>query len=327
MQAIVLVGGEGTRLRPLTSDVPKPALTLVDRPFLAYMVEWLGSYGVTEVVLACGFLPDVLQEALGKGEHEGVRLRYVVEPERRGTAGAIRFAADTLGDELDDRFLALNGDVLTDLDLAALIRAHGDLGARATLALYPVDDSAAYGLVTADPDGRVEAFVEKSGESVPGEVNAGVYCLERSVLELVPPGREVSIEREVFPRLIGGGLAARRLEGYWMDIGTPRRYLQASWDILEGRVETEVRPTAPGLLIDLGAEVDSTATVGPRAVVSAGCTVAAGAEVRESVLLEGSAVGAGARVSGSVLAAGAKVEAGAILADAIVGRDERVPAR
>jgi mannose-1-phosphate guanylyltransferase len=327
MQAIVLVGGEGTRLRPLTSDVPKPALTLVDRPFLAYMVEWLGSYGVTEVVLACGFLPDVLQEALGKGEHEGVRLRYVVEPERRGTAGAIRFAADTLGDELDDRFLALNGDVLTDLDLAALIRAHDDLGARATLALYPVDDSAAYGLVTADPDGWVGEFVEKSGESVPGEVNAGVYCLERSVLELVPPGREVSIEREVFPRLIGGGLAARRLEGYWMDIGTPRRYLQAGWDILEGRVESEVRPTAPGLLVDLGAEVDSTATVGPRAVVSAGCTVAAGAEVRESVLLEGSAVGAGARVSGSVLAAGAKVEAGAILADAIVGKDERVPAR
>jgi mannose-1-phosphate guanylyltransferase len=327
MQAIVLVGGEGTRLRPLTSDVPKPALTLVDRPFLAFMVEWLGSYDVTEVVLACGFLPDVLQDALGKGEHEGVRLRYVVEPERRGTAGAIRFAADTLGDELDDRFLAVNGDVLTDLDLAALIRAHDDLGARATLALYPVDDSAAYGLVTVDPDGWVEDFVEKSGESVPGEVNAGVYCLERSVLELVPPGREVSIEREVFPRLVGGGLAARRLEGYWMDIGTPERYLQASWDILEGRVETEVRPTAPGILVGPGAEVDSTAIVGPRAVVSAGCTVAAGAEVRESVLLEGSAVGAGARVSGSVLAAGATVEAGAILDDTIVGRDERVPAR
>src|SRR6478752_857218 len=140
MQAIVLVGGEGTRLRPLTEDVPKSALTLVDRPFLAYMVEWLGSHGVSEVVLACGFLPDVLQEALGEGEHEGVGLRYVVEPERRGTAGAIRFAADTLGDDLEDRFLALNGDVLTDLDLAALTRAHDQLGARATLALYPVED-------------------------------------------------------------------------------------------------------------------------------------------------------------------------------------------
>src|SRR5215218_9361681 len=141
MQAIVLVGGEGTRLRPLTSDVPKPALTLVDRPFLAYMIEWLGSHGVTEVVLACGFLPDVLQEALGEGEHAGVRLRYVTEPDRRGTAGAIRFAADVLGDELEDRFLALNGDVLTDLDLGALIAAHGERGARATIALYPVEDS------------------------------------------------------------------------------------------------------------------------------------------------------------------------------------------
>src|SRR4249920_1145235 len=124
MQAIVLVGGEGTRLRPLTDTIPKPALTLVDRPFLAYMVEWLAGHGVTEVVLACGFLPDVLREALGEEEHEGVRLSYAVEPERRGTAGAIRFAADTLGERLEDRFLALNGDVLTDLDLTALLRAH-----------------------------------------------------------------------------------------------------------------------------------------------------------------------------------------------------------
>ena len=124
MQAIVLVGGEGTRLRPLTADVPKPALTLVDRPFLAYMVEWLAGHGVTEVVLACGFLPDVLREALGGTEHAGARLTYVVEPERRGTAGAIRFAAEALGEALDDRFLALNGDVLTDLDLSALMRAH-----------------------------------------------------------------------------------------------------------------------------------------------------------------------------------------------------------
>jgi mannose-1-phosphate guanylyltransferase len=326
MQAIVLVGGEGTRLRPLTTDVPKPALTLVDRPFLAYMVEWLGAHGVTEVVLACGFLPDVLQEALGEGEHEGVRLRYVVEPERRGTAGAIRYAADQLGDALQDRFLALNGDVLTDLDLTALRRSHEELGARGTLALYRVDDCAAYGLVSVDADGWVGDFAEKTGEPVPGEVNAGAYVLERSVLELIPPGREVSIEREVFPRLVGEGLAALCLEGYWMDIGTPERYLQATWDILEGRVETEVRPTAPGLLVRPGAEIDPEAAVGPRAVVSARCTVAAGAEVRDSVLLEGSAVGAGARVRGSVLAAGATVEPGARLDDAILGRDERVSA-
>jgi mannose-1-phosphate guanylyltransferase len=327
VQAIVLVGGEGTRLRPLTSEVPKPALTLVDRPFLAYMIEWLAAHGVTEAVLACGFLPDVLQEALGEGEHAGVRLTYVVEPERRGTAGAIRFAADALGDDLDERFLALNGDVLTDLDLTALIEAHRERQARATIALYPVEDSAAYGLVSVDGEGWVTEFVEKTGEAVPGEVNAGAYFLERSVLDLIPPDREVSIEREVFPLLVGDGLAALRLDGYWMDIGTPERYLQASWDILEGRVATRVRPSAPGLLIGAGVEIADGATVGPRAVVSPGCRIAAGAEVRDSVLLDGCVVGEGAKVAGSVLAPGVAVAAGAELADAVIGRGERVPAQ
>jgi mannose-1-phosphate guanylyltransferase len=327
MQAIVLAGGEGTRLRPLTNDVPKPALTLVDRPFLAYMVEWLAGHGVTEAVLACGFLPDVLREALGDGEHAGVRLTYVAEPDRRGTAGAIRFAADALGEELEDRFLALNGDVLTDLDLTALMRAHEERGARGTIALHPVEDSAAYGLVGVDADGWVTEFAEKTGESAPGEINAGAYVLERSVLDLVPPGREVSIEREVFPRLIGDGLGALRLDGYWMDIGTPERYLQASWDILEGRVATRVRPTAPGLLVGDGAEIGDGATVGPRAVVSPGCRIGDRAEVRGSVLLEGCSVREGARVRDSVLGAGVTVDAGAALTGAIVGRDERVPAQ
>jgi len=327
MQAVVLVGGEGTRLRPLTNDVPKPALTLVDRPFLAYMVEWLAAHGVTEAVLACGFLPDVLREALGDGEHAGVRLTYVAEPERRGTAGAIRFAAEALGDDLDDRFLALNGDVLADLDLSALVWAHRERGARATIGLHPVEDSAAYGLVSVAADGAVTDFVEKTGAPVPGEVNAGAYVLERSVLDLIPPGREVSIEREVFPRLVGEGLGALRLDGYWMDIGTPERYLQASWDILEGRVATRVRPTAPGLLVGAEAEIDAAAVVGPRAVVAPGCRLAAGVQVQDSVLLDGCSIGAGARVSGSVLGPGVTVEAGAEVDGAVVGRDERVPAQ
>jgi mannose-1-phosphate guanylyltransferase len=326
MQAIVLVGGEGTRLRPLTDSIPKPALTLVDRPFLAYMVEWLGRYGVTEVVLACGFLPDVLREALGDGEHAGVRLRYVTEPDRRGTAGAIRFAAEALGDALEERFLALNGDVLCDLDLSALLRAHEQRGARATLALYPVEDSSAYGLVSCDGDGAVREFTEKNGAEVPGEINAGAYVLERSVLDLIAPGREVSIEREVFPRLVGDGLCGLCLGGYWMDIGTPERYLQASWDILEGRVKTAVVPTAPGLLVAAGAEVATAARVGPRAVISPGCTVADGAEVREAVLLDGCTVAEGAIVTRSVLAPGASVLPAAEVTDAIVGRDAIVPA-
>jgi mannose-1-phosphate guanylyltransferase len=326
MQAIVLVGGEGTRLRPLTNSTPKPALTLVDRPFLAYMIEWLAGHGVTEVVLACGFLPDVLRGALdGEEERAGVRIRYVVEPEPLGTAGAIRFAADQLGAELEDRFLALNGDVLTDLDLSALLGAHGKGERAATIALHPVEDSSAFGLVHSDEDGAVRAFLEKTGERTPGEVNAGMYALERSVLELIPPGENVSIERDVFPRLVGAGLHALLLEGYWVDIGTPERYLQASWDILEGRVATRVEPTGSGVLIDPGAEVADGATVGPRAVVGPGCRVRPGAEVLESVLLDGCTVGEGARVLGSVLAPGADVPAHAAVEGAVAAEGERVP--
>jgi mannose-1-phosphate guanylyltransferase len=326
MQAIVLVGGEGTRLRPLTDAIPKPALSLVDRPFLAYMVEWLGGHGVSEVVLACGFLPDVLRGALGEEERGGVRLTYVTEPERRGTAGAVRFAAERLGERLEERFLVLNGDVLCDLDLGALLRAHAERDARATLGLHPVPDAAAYGLVDTDEAGAVLEFLEKTGEAVPGEVNAGAYVLERSVLDLIPAGREVSIEREVFPQLVGEGLHGLLLEGYWMDIGTPGRYLQASWDILEGRVRTGVRPTAPGLFLAPEAEVDAAATVGPRAVLSPGCEVAAGAEVRGSVLLGGCTVGPGARVVDSILAPGVSVQAGAEVRDAVLGQDEIVQA-
>jgi mannose-1-phosphate guanylyltransferase len=343
VQAIVLVGGEGTRLRPLTETVPKPALTLVDRPFLAYMIEWLARHGVEEVVLACGFLPDVLREALvGEEERAGVRISYVVEPERRGTAGAIRFAADELGDRLEDRFLALNGDVLTDLDLTALLQAHanpgsavplpgstgirnsGTDGAAATIALHPVSDSSAYGLVRTGASGEVQDFTEKTGEDVPGEINAGMYVLERSVLDLIPPGEEVSIERDVFPKLVGNGLHGLRLDGYWMDIGTPERYLQASWDILERRVETQVQPTAPGMLV-AAAEIASDATIGPRAVVGPGCRIQSGAEVRESVLLDGCTVGEKARVRGSILSAGVEVSHGASLEGDVIGNGETIP--
>jgi mannose-1-phosphate guanylyltransferase len=307
--------------------VPKPAVTLVDRPFLAYAIEWLAAHGVTEVVLACGFLPGVLREALADEEaRAGVEITYVAEPEPLGTAGAIRFAADALGDRLEERFLALNGDVLADLDLSALLRAHEQHDARATIGLHPVDDSSAYGLVRCDEEGKVLEFLEKTGEQVPGEINAGAYVLDRSVLDLVPAGQAVSIEREVFPRLVGDGLCGLLLDGYWMDIGTPDRYLQASWDILENRVETRVKPTAPGLLVAADAAIDEESSVGPRAVVSGGCRVSRGAEVEDSVLLEGCTVGRDALVRGSILAPGAEVDPGAQLVNAVIGRDERVAA-
>jgi len=324
MQALVLVGGQGTRLRPLTATVPKPAVSLIDRPFISYMVEWLGRHGVDEIIMACGFLPDALREVVGDGEPGGPGIIYVAEPEPRGTAGAIKFASE----HLDGRFLALNGDVLTDLDLTALVAAHEASGARATLGLYPVDDPTGYGLVRHRDDGEITEFLEKPSpdEIDTDEVNAGAYVLERPVLDLIPEGKEVSIEREVFPRLVGKGLHGKRLEGYWMDIGTPDRYLQASWDILEGRVKTGVEATAKGLYVDESAVIAGDATVGPRAVIAAGVRVKSSAHVKNSVVLDRCTVGEGSEVTGSILSPGVRVEPGALVTDAVIGEDEVVAA-
>jgi mannose-1-phosphate guanylyltransferase len=343
MQALILVGGEGTRLRPLTLTVPKPVVPLVDRPLIRYMIEWLARHGVDDIVMACGFLATGVRDVLGEGGDGGPRLRYVEEPEALGTAGAIKFAERFL----DERFLALNGDVLTDLDLTALIELHEQREAVATLALYPVDDPSAYGLVRRTEEGEIREFVEKPDpEQIDtDEVNAGAYVLERSVLELVPEGREVSIELEVFPRLVGKGLFGRRLPGYWMDIGTPERYLQASWDILERRVETELaerldpdgRLLEADVTVEAGAEVVAPAAVearsrigagarvGSHAVLGAGCEIGERAEVERSALHRGCRVGAGARVTGAILAAGVEIGEGAVVGEGtVVGEGARV---
>jgi mannose-1-phosphate guanylyltransferase len=338
MQALILVGGEGTRLRPLTETVPKAVMPLAGKPFLSYMIDWLGRHGVDEIVLACGYRADVVREVLGEGGSP--RLHYVEEPEPLGTGGAIKFAAA----ELDERFLALNGDVLTDLDLSALMSSHEQRGARASLGLYPVDDATGYGLVKFDGGGAVTEFLEKPEVPGPGEINAGTYVLERSVLDLIPDGEMVSIERDVFPRLIGEGLHALPLPGYWMDIGTPDRYLQATWDILERQVESELgeRLDEQGRLIDADADVDEDATVtgpalieagsrigpeavvGPRTVVGSSCEIGAQATVSSSVLLEDCKVGEGATVRGSIAGAGAQVSTGATVGDgSVLGAGER----
>ena len=325
MQAVVLVGGEGTRLRPLTLTQPKPAVPLVDRPFIRFMVDWLGRHGVDEVLMACGFRAEDLRSALGDEVPGGPSITYVQEGEPLGTAGPLRLAADQ--GLLGDRFLVLNGDVLTDLDLTALQRQHSETGAAISLALYPVDDPSSYGLVRRAEDGRVLEFVEKPDPQQidTDEISAGAYVVESSILDLIPPGRAVSIEREIFPQLVGQGLYGRRLEGYWMDIGTPERYLQASWDILEGRVETDVEATEPGLWVDAGARVADGASLGPRAVVSGDCDVGEGAVVTESVLLEACRIGAEAEVRGAILAAGVTVAERVKLAPgAVIGSGARV---
>jgi mannose-1-phosphate guanylyltransferase len=341
MQALILVGGEGTRLRPLTNTVPKSVMPLAGKPFLSYMIEWLGRHGVEEVVLACGFKADKVREVLGEGDRP--RLHYVEEPEPLGTGGAIKFAAEQLG----DRFLALNGDVLTDLDLTALMNFHEERRAAATLGLYPVEDATGYGLVRSAADGEVLEFLEKPEKPGPGEINAGTYALEHRVLEPVPSGRMVSIEREVFPQVIGHGLYALPLQGYWMDIGTPDRYLQATWDILERRVETELggRLDDDGRLISADAELDgdaaiegpalvqegarigAEAVVGPRAVIGPDCDIGAGAVIVSSVLHEGCTVGENATVAGTIAGRGVEIAAGArVDPGTVLGAGEKVAA-
>ncbi len=322
MQALILAGGEGRRLRPLTATVPKPVLPLAGRPHIAYVIDWLAAHGVDDVVVSCGHLADGVRAALaGLG---GPAISVVEEPDARGTAGAIRFAEQQLG----ERFLVINGDVLCDLDLTAMIDQHERAGAAATIALHPVEDPSAYGLVRRTGEGEITDFVEKPGpEQIDtDEINAGAYLLERSVLELIPPGRAVSIEREVFPELVGRGLYGRRLDGYWIDIGTPGRFLQANWDILERTISTATgeRLEGEGLLVESGAEVAGAtvlapalvgegvtagagATIGPRAVIGPGSSIAEGAKVEESVLLSGCTVGRGARLRGAILSAEAVI--------------------
>lgn len=336
MQALVLVGGMGTRLRPLTYAVPKPVLPLVDRPFLAYMLEWLGRHGVTEVLLASGFAAGKLKDQLGDAAPDSLSIRFVEEPEPLGTAGGVKYAEALLG----ERFLVLNGDILTDLDLTDLLAAHEETGARATLGLYPVADPSAYGLVRRKPEGEVLEFLEKpEPEQIDtDEISAGMYVLEREVLELIPAGRESSIEREVFPRLVGRGLYGRRLEGYWADIGKPDTYLRASWDILEGNVETDVRDRLDGegvlregeaelaadaeviapAAILAGASVGAGAVVGPRAVVGAGSEIGPGARIENSVLHSKCVIGEGAVLRDSILGAGVEVQPGAALSGEVL---------
>jgi mannose-1-phosphate guanylyltransferase len=324
VQALILAGGEGTRLRPLTSTVPKPVVPLVDRPFIAYMIEWLRGHGVDDVILACGFMADGVRSVLGDGSSVGVRLRYVEEPTPLGTGGALKYAEELL----DERFFMLNGDVLTDMDLTAQLRQHEETGARATLALIEVADPSAYGLVRLDDDLAVREFVEKPSPDEAGTflVNAGAYILERDVLDgLAPSGTKISIEREVFPTLVGNGLYGYEASGYWMDIGTPERYLQATFEILEGDVRTEVgRAVAEAggvlrrggngsgivhgpALVGTGCELAADAVVGSRSVLGSGVTVGRASHIESSVVLDGATVGAGTRITSSIIGPGVRI--------------------
>jgi mannose-1-phosphate guanylyltransferase len=325
MQAVILVGGEGTRLRPLTSTVPKPVVPLVDRPMMVYMLEWLRGHGIDDVIMSCGFKATKVREVLGDGSQLGIRLRFVEEPDPRGTAGALKFAEELL----DERFLMLNGDVLTDIDLTAQIARHEATGATGTLALVPVPDPSSYGLVRLRADGAVDEFLEKPPADAVLDTNlisAGAYVLERSVLDLIAPDRNVSIEREVWPALVDDGLYGFvDDDAYWIDVGTPERYLQATFDILEGNVRTGVAEKlgAGFLAVDPSARVFGRAV--PPAIVGAGAQIAEGARVGSLAVVAGDvSIGAGAIVERAVVLQGASVGDGCILRDCIVGPGVRV---
>ena len=321
MQALILAGGEGTRLRPLTSRVPKPVVQLVGRPFISYMIDWLRRHGVDDIILACGFMAGGVRTVLGDGSSLGVRLRYVEEPAPLGTGGALKYAEELL----QPRFFMLNGDVLTDMDLTAQLRQHEETGARVTLALMAVEDPSAYGLVRRRDDRSVSEFVEKPSpdEIDTNLVNAGAYIIEREVLAgMAPAGTRISIERELFPTLVDRGLFGYEAAGYWMDIGTPERYLQATFEILDGEVLTEIGTRvaqAAGVLFEDGREGIDGVVHGP-AIVGARCRLAAGSIIgARTVLGRGVSVGEGAHIEGSVLLDGVRIGARTRISDSIIG--------
>jgi mannose-1-phosphate guanylyltransferase len=325
MQAVILVGGEGTRLRPLTSTVPKPVVPLVDRPLIVFMLEWLRRHGVDDVVLCCGFLPTMVQDVLGDGSALGLRLHFIAEPEPLGTAGALKYAES----RLDERFLMLNGDVLTDLDLTAQIAQHEATGAQGTLALVGVEDPTAYGLVRLEADNAVREFVEKPRpDQVDTKlISAGAYVLERSVVDRIDAGRAVSIEREVWPSLVGNGLYGFPCEAFWSDIGTPDRYLQASFDIIDGRIDTAVGAQPDGSYVNVAGTVQNAGLIVAPAVVPAGCRIESGARVGGlAVLGPDVTVGAGAVIERSVVLAGCQIGPGCVLRDCIVAPGARIGA-
>jgi mannose-1-phosphate guanylyltransferase len=321
VRAVVLVGGFGTRLRPLTCARPKQMLPIVHRPMIEFVIGNLAEHGVDDVVLSLGYRPEAFREAYPDGRCAGVSLHYAQEPEPLDTAGAIRFAALDAG--IDDRFLVLNGDVLTDLNVTQFVAFHERVGAEGTIALHKVADPSRYGVVPTDGDGRVLAFVEKPepGTAPTDLINAGTYVLEPSVLDRIAGGRRVSVEREVFPAMVADrSLYAIDGETYWIDTGTPQEYVQAQLDLTQGLRGEPVDGVDPTAQIEAGATV-------MRSIIGAGASVAAGARVEGAVLLRGARVGAGAVVEGSVIGERAEVADGARVTGCSVVGDGEVVAR
>jgi len=327
-EAILLVGGQGTRLRPLTIATPKPMLKVAGVPVTVHQIERLRSAGIDRVILGTSYRADVFAEGLGDGSDLGVEIVYAVEDEPLGTGGAIRHAADLLVSGPDDPVAVLNGDVLSGVDYAALIAGHVAADAAVTLHLTRVDDPRRYGLVPTDPHGRVLEFREKPTtpeEIVTDQINAGCYVFRRSVIDTIPSGRVVSVERETFPELLAADELVRGVvdDAYWLDLGTPQDFVRGSADLVLGRAPWPGHEPADALVLE-GGSVAGSARVSAGSCIGRGATVAADAEVVGSVLLDGASVESGARVVSSVVGADAVVGATAVVEDAVIGDRARI---
>ncbi|MGP4021131.1 sugar phosphate nucleotidyltransferase [Saccharopolyspora sp. 5N708] len=325
-EAVVLVGGRGVRLRPLTLSAPKPMLPTAGVPFLSHLLSRIRAAGIEHVVLGTSYKAEVFAEHFGDGADFGLRLEYVVEPEPLDTAGAIRNVADRLS---ADDVLVFNGDILSGVDLAKLLETHRAAAADVTLHLVKVADPRWFGCVPTDADGRVTAFLEKTEDPPVDQINAGCYVFRREVIDTIPAGRPVSVERETFPELLASGA---RVQGYidtsyWLDMGTPAAFIRGSADLVLGVAPSHALPGARGeALVLAGASVAADAEVGGGSTIGAGSVVESGARVVESVLFDGVRVAPGAVVERCVIGTAATIGPGAVLRDAIIGDGARIGA-
>jgi mannose-1-phosphate guanylyltransferase len=322
LEATMLVGGKGTRLRPLTLSAPKPLLPTAGVPFLSHQLARAAECGITHVVLATSYRAEMFAEAFGDGSQFGLSLDYVHEPVALGTGGGIRNAASRLRGGPEDPVVVLNGDILSGHDLPAQVDLHRKKDAAVTLHLVEVEDPSRYGCVPTDDSGRVIEFLEKTPNPPTNLINAGCYVFRRSVIDGIPHGRVVSVEKETFPGLIASGatLMGYPESAYWLDVGTPQAFVRGSCDVVLGRMPSPAIPGACGerLLLD-GAVVAPDAAVTGGTVAASGVVVGPGAQVHGSVLFEDASVGSGAVVHDSIIGRGAAIGAGAVVAGAVIG--------
>ena len=319
MKAVILVGGEGTRLRPLTFNTPKAMLPVLNKPFLEHMIRYLGGHGVDEIVFALCYLPDCIESYFGEGSEFGVKLTYVMEDSPLGTAGAVKNTERYL----EDLFLVFNGDIFTDIDLGAMLSFHQERMAKATIALTPVEDPSAYGVVETDAQGKVKRFIEKPPreEATTNLINAGIYILDFEVLQDIPPNTFFMFEHHLFPHLLEKGVPiyGYPTDAYWIDMGTPEKYLQLHHDLLQGKT-TALSCSEPMEPEATQAPLHPTARIEGAVVIGKGCDISSGARIKgPAVIGEGSKILDGAIIEGAVLGRNVQVGKRATLKECIIG--------